>query len=125
MTEHVTTVDRMVIQYGFVIRILTTPVSIVVCEDTWLETASIMAEDEVAIGEEAEAMVEGAEVEDELALEEREMEMPNWLRRRRKKKIPQWQMVRWAKPISESRLRGCLWMLTLITELSLLVGSTT
>ncbi len=113
-------VDKMAIQYGSVIKIQTTPVSIVAYVDTWLETVSIVAEE---VEEEAEIMVEEAEVEDELNLEEGEVMMLSWLRKRRKKKTLQWLMVGWAKPISESQLMECLWMLTLITELSLLVDS--
>ncbi len=109
MTELTIFVDKMAIQYVFAIRIQTTPASIVVYEDTWLETVSIMAEDEVSmtIREEVEILVEEAEVEDELALEEGEVTMPNWIRKRGRKRIPHWQMVGWAKPNSESRLMEC------------------
>ncbi len=86
--------------------------------DTWHET--VAAED---VEEEVAILVEEAEVEDELNLEEGEVKMPSWLRKRRKKKTLQWLMVRWAKPISESQLMECLWTHTLITELSLLVDS--
>ncbi len=82
--------------------------------DIWPKIASIMAED----AEEAKISVEETEVEDELNLEEGEVMMQSWHRKRRKKKILQRQMVRWAKPISKSRLMECQWSLILITELS-------
>ncbi len=116
---------KLVIQFGSAIKTPTMPASIVDNEDTWLETVSIMAEDEVTIEDEAEVLVGEAEVEDELVLEEREVKMVSWLRRQRKKKPLQQQMVRWAKLNSKSRLMECWWTLTLITELSLLVGNTT
>ncbi len=58
------------------------PASIVVNVDTWHEIVLIIAEEEVTVEVEVEALVGEAEVVDELILEEREVKMPSWLRSR-------------------------------------------
>ncbi len=83
--------------------------------DTWHKIVSIMAEEEVTIEVEVEALVGEAEVMDELVLEEREVKMLGSLRGRRKKNLLQHQMVGWAKLSSESQQMECQWTLALIT----------
>ncbi len=70
-------VDKMAIQFVFVTKTRITPASTVVFVDTWQETVSIVAEDV----DEVEVLIEEADIEDELKLEEGEVKMLN-LRRK-------------------------------------------